>query len=328
MNPTVAIIIPYFQRQPGLLRTALESVTAQEVTADVRIVIIDDSSPVPAADEVAGLAAPSLARIEIRRQPNAGPAAARNAGLVVVAGTVEYVAFLDSDDRWESSHLDRALAALETGHDLYFANIRDVGETKDKFSSRWPDARRHPQIPGLRNIHQYEGDLTSQLVERCPVETSTVVFRQRIVPNLRFPTEFRNAYEDMFFWLSIAARTRRVAFSTEVEAHYGSGVNVFRDSGWGSEHRLRRIVDQTFFRARAGSMLELSPEQTAHLKSRIAPLREEFTSEILHRLRRRQGIPWELVGRQLRADPATAASFLPIALRGIAQRMLRRPRGL
>ncbi len=45
---TIAVVIPYFQRKEGLLAQAIRSVIAQRDVDDVRIVVVDDASPIPA----------------------------------------------------------------------------------------------------------------------------------------------------------------------------------------------------------------------------------------------------------------------------------------
>lgn len=51
----LTVIIPYYQREPGILRRALASVFAQTFT-DFDVVIIDDQSPYPVDEELKSLA--------------------------------------------------------------------------------------------------------------------------------------------------------------------------------------------------------------------------------------------------------------------------------
>ena len=55
MKDRVAVVIPYFQRESGILAGALQSVSAQEVDADLSVIIVDDGSPVRAHDELGRL---------------------------------------------------------------------------------------------------------------------------------------------------------------------------------------------------------------------------------------------------------------------------------
>jgi succinoglycan biosynthesis protein ExoW len=49
----ICVVIPYFQRQSGVLRKALLSVAAQQgCTHQVQVLVVDDASPVPAEGEL------------------------------------------------------------------------------------------------------------------------------------------------------------------------------------------------------------------------------------------------------------------------------------
>ena len=87
-----SVVIPTHNRA-GFLPETLESVFAQE-ERDFEILIVDDGS----TDGTPEILKRYAGRIEILRQENRGPAAARNLGIARARG--EYVAFLDSDDRW------------------------------------------------------------------------------------------------------------------------------------------------------------------------------------------------------------------------------------
>lgn len=87
-----SVIIPTHNRA-GFLVETLESVFAQE-ERDFEIIVVDDGS----TDATQEILKRYSGRVEILRQENRGPAAARNFGIDRARG--EYVAFLDSDDRW------------------------------------------------------------------------------------------------------------------------------------------------------------------------------------------------------------------------------------
>jgi glycosyltransferase involved in cell wall biosynthesis len=104
MKPAVAVIVPTYERL-AFLREAVESVRAQTV-ADWEMVIADDGSTDGSADWVESL---GDARIAVERRPHTGnKSALRNLG--VARSTAEWIAFLDSDDRWHPEKLARQLA--------------------------------------------------------------------------------------------------------------------------------------------------------------------------------------------------------------------------
>ena len=65
----VCVVIPYYQRRAGILRRALDSVFAQDCTAILHVVIVDDGSPVSAAHELETLSIPPR---EVITQVNGG----------------------------------------------------------------------------------------------------------------------------------------------------------------------------------------------------------------------------------------------------------------
>ena len=129
----ITVVIPYYQREPGILLRALSSVQNQDSCGfPIHVIIVDDASPVSAADEINALDGPKFS-IKIIRQDNKGPGGARNTGLDHVPKNTRYLAFLDSDDEWEPNHLKRAVSALVEGYDFYFSNLYHLGQTVSAF---------------------------------------------------------------------------------------------------------------------------------------------------------------------------------------------------
>jgi glycosyltransferase involved in cell wall biosynthesis len=81
---------------------ALDSVCAQGIE-ELELIVVDDGSDIP----VDALVRAKVPNATIIRQANAGPSAARNVGIARARGA--FVAFLDADDVWTSSALQRLL---------------------------------------------------------------------------------------------------------------------------------------------------------------------------------------------------------------------------
>jgi glycosyltransferase involved in cell wall biosynthesis len=105
-SPSISVVLPTRNRA-GLLRRAIDSVLAQ-TWRDFELIVVDDASSDDTPALLGALAEPRL-RV-IRREANAGAAAARNAGIAVARGA--YVAFIDDDDFWLVQKLDKQVDAL------------------------------------------------------------------------------------------------------------------------------------------------------------------------------------------------------------------------
>lgn len=91
--PKISLIIPVYKVE-NYLRECIDSILNQDYS-DYEVILVDDGSPdnCPAiCDEYAE----KDSRITVLHKKNAGPSAARNAGIPYITG--EYVWFVDSDD--------------------------------------------------------------------------------------------------------------------------------------------------------------------------------------------------------------------------------------
>lgn len=312
----IGVVIPYYQREPGILARALNSVFASQGVSDVHIVVVDDQSPVPARDELAKLG-PTRYPVTVVEQANAGPGAARNAGLENLDSDTEYVAFLDSDDAWGEWHLDNAIAGLQRGYDFYFADFL-FPDYKDKSAFARAgkiDAREHELLDDARELYGYRGDMMDQiLVKGNVIGTSTVVYRFAKYRTLRFREEFFNG-QDYMFWLEFSQLSRRVVFSTRVECDYGAGVNIYSGAGWGSLRSLQRLRNELFLWKSVRTILPLTPMQRVHNDRRIQGLREAIVCDLIHRARHGKEIRKGVLVDIFRIDPLLLVSSFPISAR-------------
>jgi glycosyltransferase involved in cell wall biosynthesis len=101
----VSCVIPVYNGD-RFLGAAIESVLTQ-TRQPVEIIVVDDGSTDGTQQVIAGFGD----RIRSLRQENAGPAAARNAGIAMAQGV--YLGFLDADDIWLPHKLERQLDELQ-----------------------------------------------------------------------------------------------------------------------------------------------------------------------------------------------------------------------
>lgn len=184
--PRVSVIIPVYNGARWIGH-ALRSVFAQTYT-DFEVIVVDDGST-DALDEALSEWAD---RVIFTRQPNRGPASARNVGIRLAAGTL--VAFLDADDEWLPEKLALQVAYFEqypqTGL-LHTDVVRSGGHRADE---------TEPFKPPV-NVF-------------CPlfhteffIRTLTVMVPRRVLLDAGGFDERREIHvEDWDLWLRIAAR--------------------------------------------------------------------------------------------------------------------------
>lgn len=113
--PLVSIITPLFNSEAYLTET-IDSVREQTFT-DWELILIDDCSLDCSREIAEGFAAIDKRVRIICLSENSGAAVARNLGIKEAKG--RYIAFLDSDDLWLPTKLERQLAFMEV-YDVSF----------------------------------------------------------------------------------------------------------------------------------------------------------------------------------------------------------------
>ena len=142
MTPTVSVVIPTYGHRDFVL-ASIGSVFAQAFDGGVEVIVVNDGSPDDTADVLRPLA--DAGRIRYVEQPNAGQAAARNAGIGLATG--EFVAMLDDDDLWPPGALAALAGALRATPDAVMA-YGDVRRTDAAGVPTGDDPRRDYPPPG------------------------------------------------------------------------------------------------------------------------------------------------------------------------------------
>ncbi len=121
-NELISVIMPAYNSEKYIGRT-IESVLAQDHD-NIELLIIDDGSK-DRTKAIAETYAAKDKRIKVIGQGNQGVSVARNSGLDIAQG--EYVAFLDSDDLWDTNNLSNMLIqARKTKSALIAASMNTI----------------------------------------------------------------------------------------------------------------------------------------------------------------------------------------------------------
>lgn len=106
-HPLVSVIIPTYNRARSVGKS-VESVLRQTYPS-LELIVVDDGS----TDDTVAVLAEFRDAITVIRQPNGGPSSARNNGVAHAKGGI--ISFLDSDDTWDPTKLERQISLLEAG---------------------------------------------------------------------------------------------------------------------------------------------------------------------------------------------------------------------
>jgi len=183
--PKVSIIIPTYNRLP-FLKKAIDSVLQQTVS-DVEIIVVDDGSTDGTTQYII-----QYPFIHYIYQENQGVSVARNRGLERAGG--EYICFLDSDDTWKKTKLEKQLQAFENNPDLKACYTDEVWIKNGKHFNQHKKHRK------------YSGWIFEKALPLCIISPSSIMVKRDIFDEIGTFDEVLWACEDYDLWLRLTAR--------------------------------------------------------------------------------------------------------------------------
>ena len=267
-----SVIIPLYNKAP-YVRKALESVCAQ-TCRDYELIVINDGSTdnsAVVADEY--LKATDGIDYQIINQPNAGVSAARNVG--VAQAHAEYIAFLDADDWWEPTYLERMAQLINDYPDagLYACNYVYYKPGKTHVALHIPTGYvNYPKA-------YYESDA-------MPVWTGAAMIPRKIYDEMGgFPFGIKLG-EDFLLWAKIALHYP-VAFLNEPLAWYNNDVPATLRATCNlhaPEHHMLFRMDAYLQLLPKGKRVETADWKLLIDKLRVGGLLEYWMSKKYHNL--------------------------------------------
>ncbi len=121
----VSIIVPVYNASKYIEKT-IEMVTRQTYK-DWELILVDDASTDGSADLIDRIIEKQGKRIRlIRKEQNGGAAEARNTGIDAALG--RYIAFLDADDVWSETKLERQIAFMDRTDAAFSFHAYEFGD--------------------------------------------------------------------------------------------------------------------------------------------------------------------------------------------------------
>jgi glycosyltransferase involved in cell wall biosynthesis len=214
----ISVIVPTYNSGEFIV-DAVESALAQTLEA-TEIIVVDDGSTDRTRTLIERI---RDSRIRYVFQENAGVSVARNKGLSFATG--ELIAFLDADDLWRPTMLEKQAALLNHDPQIAFAFTNfarfdhPVGTVLPDQFTFYPELPNVPVAEGpLPGTFVIQGDAFTALIgfHDPPGFTQVIMFRRALIGGLAFDPALR-LNQDLPFVMRAAMRGT-VGFNTEVLA--------------------------------------------------------------------------------------------------------------
>jgi glycosyltransferase involved in cell wall biosynthesis len=221
---TIAAVIATHNRS-GPLRRALASVMAQTRPPD-EVIVVDDGS----TDNTARWIPREFPAVAYIRQENSGVSAARNRG--VASSRSEWIAFLDSDDEWRPTKLERQVEALANSPEYHICHNNEVWIRSGR---RVNEGKRHAKSGGR---------IFQDCLPLCVISPSAAVIRRSILQRLGGFDESLPVCEDYDLWLRICARYPVLFLEEALTVKHGGHGDQLSRRYWGMDRFRIRAIDK------------------------------------------------------------------------------------
>jgi glycosyltransferase involved in cell wall biosynthesis len=191
-SPLVSAIIPTYNRRHDIVHAVWSVLTQTYPATRIEIIIVDDGG----TDDTSEVLTWCLGdRVRILRKPNGGVASARNHGLAAARG--EYLAFLDSDDEWLPTKIEKQVEFLASRprFGMVLTDVEEIDEARVAFGTY----RRRPHIK--------EDGFVLRWVLRSPaLVPPSALLRRAVYEEVGGFDESLPTAEDLDFHLRVARR--------------------------------------------------------------------------------------------------------------------------
>ncbi len=231
-QPSVSVVIPAFNAERFIKLTLLSA--CQQTLRNIEIIVVDDGST-DATRHIAEAARDEDPRIVLlSKTRNEGVAAARNDG--VSASTAKYVAFLDADDLWHPTKLEKQLASISQ------SNFEHTGASYTLYRLIDPQGN----VIGNGPYWNIQGSVLARHIVFHPVGngSSLLVLKTAVSDVGGYDSTFARrgagGCEDLDFELKLAKR-----YSVSVVSEYLVGYRIHDEAMSKNRERMARAMDLT-----------------------------------------------------------------------------------
>lgn len=187
----ISVIIPMYN-SAGTIIKALDSVKAQTFKCYYDVIVINDGSMDKSQELVENYKFDNdRFNLILINQKNGGVSKARNAGLKNAKG--DFIAFLDADDYWVKSKIQKQILYLDDGFD-FVCGLRN----NEKITFPY------------KLISGYAPITLNKLLIKVVGQTSTAIFNKSVIQNSGFFDENQRYSEDANLWMKISKNNKMI----------------------------------------------------------------------------------------------------------------------
>jgi len=272
----ISVIIPVYNRA-GLVKKAIESALNQAYKP-FEVIVVDDGSTddlraelaegwrgvhvdlriIPERGDTSGCAqskmpqstgpmTPLRPSIGLHRRPR-GVSVARNLGIKESKG--DWLAFLDSDDYWLPSKLEKQANYHKENPDLFISQTDEVWIRNGK--------RINPRKYHLKP----EGNIFERSLSRCLISPSAVIIKRELLDEVGLFDESLPACEDYDLWLRITCRYPVGLIKEKLVMKTGGHPDQLSQKYWGMDRFRVRSLEKLL----KGGFLTKPQEKAARRK--------------------------------------------------------------
>lgn len=195
----VSVIVPVYNAQ-DFMRETMDSILAQTYK-DIEIICIDDMSQDNSRNIIEEYAKKYNNIVPLLLTENGGVANARNKGIEVAKG--RYIAFLDSDDIWEKTKIEKQIKFMKTnGYEFTFTSYTFMDSDSNLLNTK---------------VHAKKVLDYNELLKHNAIACLTVVIDREQVKEIYMPAIH---HEDYAAWLRILKKGHKAYGLDEFLARY------------------------------------------------------------------------------------------------------------
>ena len=212
----IAVIIPTYNRC-DLLKRAINSVIKQTITPK-EIIIVDNGS----TDQTYQMVSSLFPEINYFIEKKRGVSAARNKG--ILESKSKWIAFLDSDDTWKPTKLEKQMEFSIFNQDKY--RIIHTDET-------W--YRNKKFLNQLKKHKKSGGNIFKNSLQLCCISPSSVVLKKQIFEEYGLFDENLEVCEDYDMWIRITSKEEVGFLDSPLVSKYGGHSDQLSKKFWGMD---------------------------------------------------------------------------------------------